>query len=456
MASKNPITTKLMKDANNKAFGANTQRISGRVRIVPIVDKIAELNRITHEGTNEEFVMSISTNEDKYSFNKHVLDDALHNIDLEDPDAEMKAFALEERYNYKMEKMNTEPEGLTRYKERVSSSWKGTVEDKMYQQLRCGTVRSFQECSDARSNKYIAVEKPKTISVKSSRFVGTHVMAKAKVSIIFFANSVNDTFDKEKNPSVVNDMQAMQLSQVIMSLILTDTDSVYFNFLGVFNCANPLIEEEYFQQWVRETIILYNLKRIDTSNIQHSPFKDENNNKRLNMFQFETPIPNIKQIIAVNPKEYFCLYAKKHNDKQSVNKHKGIPRYINVAFEEYSLRVRSLAFLKEHNKALKSPPTQYSTLTRFRNKVFIKDIQKMKLGGLSDKVYVFQNGVSTLPHGHVLLEPIYAICKGKLAEEMQTDEHIEQLRVLEEDIERSHPRLKILSAFYKANEHIFV
>ena len=396
--------------------------------------------------------MSVSGNDEKYSYNMHVLDDALHNIDFEDPDAEMKAFALEEDYNYKMDKLTTEPEGYTNYKERVCSSWKGTAEETMYQQLRCGTVRSYQECSDARSIKYIAVEKPKTISVKSSRFVGTHIMAKAKVSIISFANSICDTFDKGKNQSIVNDMQAMQLSQVIMSLILTDTDSVYFNFLGVFNCANPLIEEEYFQQWVRETIILYNLKRIDTSNIEHSPFKNENNKKRLNMFQFETSTPNIKQIIALNPKEYFCLYA----NNKSVNKHKGIPPYIKVGFEEYSLRVRSLAFLKEHNEALKLSSTQYSTLTRFRNKVFIKDIQKVRLGGLSNKVYVFQNGVSTLPHGHVLLEPIYAICKGKLSEEMQTDEHIEQLRVLEENIERTHPRLKILSAFYKANEHIFV
>ena len=39
---------------------------------------------------------------------------------------------------------------------------------------------------------------------------------------------------------------------------------------------------------------------------------------------------------------------------------------------------------------------------------------------------------------------------------MQTDKHIEQLRLLEENIEQIHPRLKILSAFYKANEHIFV
>ena len=452
MASKNPITTKLMKDANNKAFGANTQRITGRVKIVPIIDKVAELNRITCDGTDEEFIMSVAANKEKFSYNKHVLDDNLQAIDIDNPDAELKVFALQEQYDYKVERMNTEPEGFTRYKERVASSWKGTAEEKMYQQLRSGTVRSYQKCTDALSIKYLAVEKPNTISVKSSRFVGTHIMTKAKVSIISFANSICDTFNKEKNPVIIEDMRAMQLSQVITSLILTDTDSVCFNFLGIFCCGNPLIEEEFFQEWVRETIILYNLKRIDTSNIQHSPFKNEDNKKRLNMFQFETPTSNIKQIIAVNPKEYFRLHA----DNKSVNKHKGIPRYINVAFEEYSMRVRSLSFLKEHTNALHSSSIKYTTLKHFRNKVFIKDTNKVQLGGLSDKVYVFQNGVSTLPHGHVLLEPIYAFCKGKLSEEMQTDEHIRQLRLLEENIERSHPRLKILNAFYKVNEHIFV
>ena len=39
MASSSPVIIKLMKDANNKAFGTNTQRIKDRVKIVPIIDR---------------------------------------------------------------------------------------------------------------------------------------------------------------------------------------------------------------------------------------------------------------------------------------------------------------------------------------------------------------------------------------------------------------------------------
>ena len=82
------------------------------------------------------------------------------------------------------------------------------------------------------------------------------------------------------------------------------------------------------------------------------------------------------------------------------------------------------------------------------------DMKKVKLGALSDKVYVFANGVMTLPHGHVALEPIYAAAFGKSAIELQSDEHIERLRILEQNIVVAHPRLHLLQQFYEANEHI--
>ena len=222
------------------------------------------------------------------------------------------------------------------------------MEDDIYQRLRSGKARSFQECSDSKSIQYLLTETEKRVNVKSTKFVGTHILAKAKVSIINFTYDVYDTSDDPiKTPTVAADMKEMGLTKVIPSVILTDTDSVYFNFLGIYNCANPKVIEDYFQTWVRESIIYCNRTKVDTSNLENTPYKTKENYKKLNMFQFLTSTPNYKQIVAVNPKEYYCMFGDK---SKSLNKHKGIPDKIKLEYDDYSNRVRSFEFCKTTSK----------------------------------------------------------------------------------------------------------
>ena len=131
------------------------------------------------------------------------------------------------------------------------------------------------------------------MNVKSTKFVDTHILAKAKVSIINFTYDVYDTFDDPiKNLTVAEDMKDMGLRKVIPSVILTDTNSVYFNFLGIYNCANPKVTKDYFQTWVRESIIYCSRIKVDTSNLENTPYKTKENYKKLNMYQFLTSTPN--------------------------------------------------------------------------------------------------------------------------------------------------------------------
>ena len=222
-------------------------------------------------------------------------------------------------------------------------------------------------------------EKEKKVTVKSTKFVGTHILAKAKVSIIHFANDVNDTFDPAKNLMMADDMKAMNLRKIIPSMILTDTDSVYFNFLGIFNCIDPKVTEEYFQTWIRESIICYNIDRVDTSNLKNCPYKNIYNKKKLDMFQFDTSISSTVTVVAVNPKEYYCKYAntqkvlavnpkeyygKDTKTQKALNKHKGIPGKITLDYEDYSSRVRSFDYLKCHEQALKSSSVTYAQMMK--------------------------------------------------------------------------------------------
>ena len=46
MESTESVTIKFMKDANNKAFGANTQRVKNRNSVVPLIDKVHEMEKV--------------------------------------------------------------------------------------------------------------------------------------------------------------------------------------------------------------------------------------------------------------------------------------------------------------------------------------------------------------------------------------------------------------------------
>ena len=174
------------------------------------------------------------------------------------------------------------------------------------------------------------------------------------------------------------------------------------------------------------------------------------------MFQFDTVTPNIQTVVAVNPKEYVCVYRHEvKNTLKSVDKHKGIPRKIRLSYEDYSQCFRSLEYLDEHHDAIKSGTMSYCRMGPVKGRYAMVDMKKVSLGALTDKVYIFTNGVMTLPHGHVALASIYAAALGKTGLELQSNEHIERLRVLKRDIVAAHPRLLLLQQFYEMNEHIY-
>ena len=234
------------------------------------------------------------------------------------------------------------PSSRGEYHDKVAKSWRGEADEVLYQHMRQGKACTVQVCDNSKSIQYLMMEREMKVNVKSNRFVGTHILAKAKVSIVVFANGVCDTFDPMKNPPIAKDMLEMGLSRVVSTLILTDTDSVYLNFIGVYTSTNPTVEEEEFQIWIRDSIIIFNSSCIDTSNLVGSLYRCVGNRKKLNMFQFDTKTPNIQTVVAVNPKEYVCMYYDEvKNMLKSVDKHKGIPRKIRLSYEEYSQCFRS-------------------------------------------------------------------------------------------------------------------
>ena len=93
------------------------------------------------------------------------------------------------------------------------------------------------------------------LEVKSTRFVGSDILTKAKISIKSFADELVKCFDPKYNKEMAKDMEDMGMRLVIPSLILTDTDSVYYNYLAIYKTKDISVTEDQYQEWIRDTIV---------------------------------------------------------------------------------------------------------------------------------------------------------------------------------------------------------
>ena len=74
---------------------------------------------------------------------------------------------------------------------------------------------------------------------------------------------------------------------------------------------------------------------MDTSNLLDTPFTNPTLRKKLKMFLFVSDSPRIKQVVAVNPKEYRCQYE----DDDIDTRHKGVPNKVKLNLQTYADRV---------------------------------------------------------------------------------------------------------------------
>ena len=366
------------------------------------------------EGASDEVRQSLLKYKEKHDY----LVKKKHEDFLEATDDIILQEYIIEQYNIALSQLETiinEPWKFNIH-EKAAKSWINDIEYEVYQKLKRGKAKSFLRVEKSNSIKYILTEKPPIDTVINNPYIGAHVLAKAKVSIIEFAQSIHDEFDPGKNKKLQKYLDDMALEKVWPSLIFSDTDSVYFNFLAVSKVYQPSVTEEYYQDWVRQTIICYNFDRIDTSNFTNSPFRVIKNKKMLNKFQFETDTPCIQQIIANNPK---------------------------IKFNDYLRRVQPFSTLMDNEESIRSEKVNYTTLRNKHKKTFMYENSKVGLATLSDKVHIFQQGIQILQHGHALLKNIYEASKGKTSEELQRDDHLLKLCLIEQEILKQHPRLCI-------------
>ena len=169
------------------------------------------------------------------------------------------------------------------------------------------------------------------------------------------------------------------------------------------------------------------------------------------MFQFLTSTPSIKEIIAVNPKEYYVAY----DDGTNEQKHKGVPKNINLLRNVYLNRTHSYNYLRKEEKYIKSEQIFYNKIVQKKKQVFKEVQRKVGIAQLHDKAYIFHDGCCSLPHGHASLRHIVEMNKSVDLQYLQSDEYLDRLKTIEHNVLIQHPRLKYYHLFITENEHLF-
>ena len=138
--------------------------------------------------------------------------------------------------------------------------------------------------------------------------------------------------------------------------------------------------------------------------------------KTVGLFAFEN-IEGINATIGVNPKEYLEVY----HDGRVNKKHKGLRRGTKgMDYQMYAGRLRNLTENINIGKNIVKKFTQ----KRFKTKhgdVSQISLEKVSFGRLNDKCYYFDNGITSLPHGHPDLNAIYDHRKGMKEVDIQKD-----------------------------------
>ena len=116
--------TIFVQDANNKAFGANTQRIKGRSKIIPIYDRDVEFKRTVERSP--DFEASVATVADKVSLIEHKYEQDVLDMDHSNPNVHCLLTCLKEKKDYKLGVVENIVKGdRDQYFKRTAASWSG-------------------------------------------------------------------------------------------------------------------------------------------------------------------------------------------------------------------------------------------------------------------------------------------------------------------------------------------
>ena len=453
----NTVLSDLYKYANNACFGGVTMRYDNRLEHTAIYDQIAvaksydqdcrSSNRRNpyRDNTDQKIIKlcrkygrSVMNAKEQYHNDPDIVEALTESItdNFKDCHAQLERDRPSIPKSHSKNSQNTSPQ---------------TVAAQLYNHL--SDVRT-QTCVNVETTAngamtHIVTKKKKKQTIRSIRLTGSVVLAHAKVSIDkfhkSFVSAIMDNYKSENEYAVwVKDIE-----DIFICLPLTDTDSVCYQVIIQLNNTFEQLPEKEVHSFIDYLVTKY-VKNIDTSNFpKDHPLYTVSNKKSLHYYKLEVPAPDyIGKLTAVNPKEYFVVKS----DNTTVKKHKGVNRNIIIRQNEYMGRLATVTQLLNKTHTTEVNTTAQDMITTKDSTTCMKTQTKKVLSVLTDKRYIFHDGIATVPHGHKALRPLIEFNKTVTTEaELCSNKHIEALVKLEIAVIKSNAYLCGLSRIIAYN-----
>ena len=234
----------------------------------------------------------------------------------------------------------------------------------------------------------VACKRQQNVKV-STRYISTKLLINAKISLASFIYDCIDTFcfPNEATQAIYDRHEIIKVSGSLEFLVIAAETCEMCDILLIIFLDNDIH------------------KRLDLSSEFFTQFGKQNPavRKQVGLYEFENIEHGIICAIYVNPKEYLELYGILFEVNK---KHKGVKRGTKgMNFDKHASRILTLEDAREGTNRFAKKQKQ----TRFKNwkgNMIIETIQKCEFGQLNDKRYVFPDGISSLPYGHLHLREI--------------------------------------------------
>ena len=453
--AKNTVESDTYKAMNNHLYGWLLRNSLNSSKLTPLIDYVKEADDWMADRGSAAVMANNPFGGARYRKSKL---QAKYDEDMSrDVDSEFQGAAAEEARKELIE------ENFTAQMDIVNAQIKMEVKNhqKMYptkptdiiiEALDSDKVKSVVKIKTCNSiSGYVLEDKTKVKS--NTRFIGSKVLAFAKIFIAGFVHKVIKVFHELTiNDSTKQKLIDNKIEEVKVIMSLTDTDSASFQFITVCGEGNAMVQNEVDDLIMK--ILIVELKDcLDLSDPYFEKFNSRtpHTKKQMGLFAFEQIGKKITLCLATNPKEYveICSELDSGGDASNTSnfKHKGIRKDSKgMTVKEYSKRLENLSALKSDQKAFSSSKIVQTRIKKAFGDINMISLSKIALSQLNDKVYYFENGLMSLTHHHPDLAPIYELRNGKTVDELLSAEVEEKTLEMEEKIVNKSKKFKYYSS----------
>lgn len=293
------------------------------------------------------------------------------------------------------------------------------------------SIEQAENCAGNRVFLGTQSTEKKTVKVTALRGVGVNILDYSKISISKMEQNVRSTLNDYFKDN----------EHYTFQVCYSDTDSI--SFCVYYKSNNGDLGHEIEKLLVNKLPSFFDTSNYDKDHCLY----DKSKRKLLDRFQFENPYDTdarIVELVSSAVKEY----SKLTKSKETIQKHKGVSSKVVYEHDNYKQRIKDIIFgiKKRELPALEPKKLELYRMLQHKNEKLIEMYSKKIFSRVSDKRYIFMDGITTCAYGHKKLEPIFNHFKNYVEEHgndsIMDDECINRAILIEREIIKGWKEIK--------------